>query len=139
MDTTQTIADALSRDRLARRTPAADDVSALSAWLHAIAPAHLSPVERIELAERLMTRRRFLIGAGALALGMITGCGPQGEAAAPTALLAPTTASATPPVVALDEFAGLAALALGVKPASVFLTFGYASAKAIMTPIRSSC
>jgi iron complex transport system substrate-binding protein len=34
-------------------------------------------------------------------------------------------------IVALDEFAGLAALTLGVKPASVFLTFGYTTAKAI--------
>lgn len=52
--------------------------------------AHLSPIKRIELAERLITRRRFLIGAGALALGMITGCGTQEQTAAPTATVATT-------------------------------------------------
>jgi iron complex transport system substrate-binding protein len=41
----------------------------------------------IDLAERL-TRRRFIIGAGALALSAITGCGPQEQAAVPTATLA---------------------------------------------------
>lgn len=34
-------------------------------------------------------------------------------------------------VVALDEFAGLSVLSLGVKPAQVFITFDYASAKAV--------
>jgi iron complex transport system substrate-binding protein len=53
---------------------------------------HLSLIERIELAERLITRRRFLVGAGALALGAITGCGAPEEQAA----VAPTaTSSAT--------------------------------------------
>ena len=39
----------------------------------------------IYLAEWLITRRRFLVGAGALGLGIITGCGSQDEAAVPTA------------------------------------------------------
>lgn len=46
--------------------------------------AHLSLIERVELAERL-TRRRFIIGAGALGLGLITSCGPGEQVAAPTA------------------------------------------------------
>ncbi|MCU0492908.1 MAG: ABC transporter substrate-binding protein [Chloroflexaceae bacterium] len=51
--------------------------------------AHLSQIERIELAERL-TRRRFIIGAGALGLGALVGCGPQEQAAVPTATVAAT-------------------------------------------------
>lgn len=59
---------------------------------------HFRPVEldeqhdldAIELAERL-TRRRFIVGAGALALGAITGCGSGEQAVAPTATQAPTT------------------------------------------------
>ncbi len=43
-----------------------------------------------ELVEHLITRRRFLIGAGGLALGAITGCGPGEQATAPTATPAPT-------------------------------------------------
>jgi iron complex transport system substrate-binding protein len=50
--------------------------------------AHLNQIERIELAEQL-TRRRFIIGAGALGLGVLTGCGPQEQAAVPTS--SPTT------------------------------------------------
>ncbi len=85
----------------------------------------------IELAERI-TRRRFLIGAGALAVGAITGCSAPGASAPTATVVVPRTASiATSALVALDEFAGLSALALGVKPASVFLTFGYASAKTV--------
>ncbi|GIV93214.1 MAG: ABC transporter substrate-binding protein [Chloroflexus sp.] len=50
----------------------------------------------------------------------------------PATSITPAAISSTAPtVVALDEFAGLSILALGVKPASVFLTFGYASAKAV--------
>ncbi len=120
IDATQTIATAPDLDRLTRRAPATDDLHRLADWLYA----------NDHLAERLISRRCFLIGAGALVLGATTGCGPQEQAAAPTALAAPT-ADATLPVVALDEFAGLSALVLGVKPASVFLTFGYASARAV--------
>ncbi len=130
IDATQTIATAPDLDRLTRRAPATDDLHRLADWLYANDHPHLSLIERIELAERLISRRCFLIGAGALVLGATTGCGPQEQAAAPTALAAPT-ADATLPVVALDEFAGLSALVLGVKPASVFLTFGYASARAV--------
>jgi len=49
--------------------------------------AHLSAVERIELADRLISRRRFLIGVGALVLA---GCGTQEQASAPTAMVAET-------------------------------------------------
>lgn len=55
--------------------------------VHHFQPAgldELHALDTIELAEQL-TRRRFIIGAGALALGAITGCGPQEQAAAPTA------------------------------------------------------
>lgn len=56
---------------------------------------HLSLIERVELAERL-TRRRFIIGAGALGLGLITGCGPGEQVAAPTATVAATRTATTP-------------------------------------------
>ncbi len=46
---------------------------------------NLHDLDSIELAEHLITRRRFPIGAGALGLGVITGCGPGEQAAAPTA------------------------------------------------------
>jgi iron complex transport system substrate-binding protein len=59
-------------------------IAELAAALRFHGAAHLSPIERVELAERL-TRRRFIIGAGALGLGLISGCGPQEQAAAPTA------------------------------------------------------
>lgn len=77
---TETADDAL--DTLANRAPATDNLIELATWLQASGAHHLSPIERIELAERLISRRRFLIGAGALGLGLMTGCGP---AAAPTA------------------------------------------------------
>jgi iron complex transport system substrate-binding protein len=70
--------DTLHLDSLAHRAPATDDHGA----------AHLSTIERIELAERLITRRRFLIGAGALVL---SACGVPGEQATePTATVATT-------------------------------------------------
>lgn len=68
---------------LARQAPATDDLVELADWLAAHGAAHLSAIERIELADWLITRRRFLIGAGALALGAITGCSAPG-ANAPT-------------------------------------------------------
>ncbi|MEM8529528.1 MAG: ABC transporter substrate-binding protein [Chloroflexota bacterium] len=80
-----TTSDNRNLDTLVHRAPATDDLLALADWLGTNGAAHLSPIERIELAERLITRRRFLIGAGALGLGVITGCGPEEEAAAPTA------------------------------------------------------
>ena len=79
--------DPRNLDTLARRAPATDDLLALAEWLAAHCPAHLSPIARIELAKRLITRRRFLVGAGALGLGIITGCGPDEEAAAPPATM----------------------------------------------------
>ena len=80
-----TTTDAGNLDTLARCAPATDDLLALADWLVAHGAAHLSAIERIELAERLITRRRFLIGAGALGLCVITGCGPEEAANAPTA------------------------------------------------------
>ncbi len=83
--------DTRALETLASRAPATDDLLELAAWLQANGSQQLSAIERIELAERLITRRRFLIGAGGLALGMIAGCGLQEEAAAPTAT--PSTAA----------------------------------------------
>lgn len=68
---------------------AALSVSELAEVLRGHGAAHLSPIERIELAERL-TRRRFISGAGALGLGLITGCGPGEQGAAPTATVGAT-------------------------------------------------
>jgi hypothetical protein len=84
--TTDTRTDDRALTALARRAPATDDLIELAAWLQSNGSHHLSAIERIELAERLITRRRFLIGAGAVGLGMIAGCGLQEEAAAPTAM-----------------------------------------------------
>ncbi|MCG8352664.1 MAG: ABC transporter substrate-binding protein [Chloroflexales bacterium] len=91
MTVDRTTTDAVDLDQLARRAPATDDLLQLADWLAAHGPAHLSAIARIELAEQLITRRRFLIGAGALGLGVITGCGPGEQAAAPTATLATRT------------------------------------------------
>ena len=61
-------------------------VDDLAAWLYDHGPAHLSVIERIELAERLITRRRFIIGAGVLLGAAALGaCGAGEQAAAPTA------------------------------------------------------
>ena len=79
-----TTTDILNLDHLARRAPATNDLLEMADWLATNGPTHLSTIARIELAERLITRRRFLIGAGAFGLGVITGCGGQ-----PTAENAP--------------------------------------------------
>ena len=102
-------------------------VNDLADWLYDHGAAHLNEIERIELAERLITRRRFLIGAGALGLGMITGCGADEEVAAPTATVA-TTRTVTDDtgtvveiparpqrIVAVNDLAGVRALALGAS------------------------
>ena len=86
-----TTTDAGDLDALARRAPATDDLLELADWLASNGAAHLSAIARIELAERLITRRRFLIGAGAVGLGMITSCGADEQAAAPTATVATRT------------------------------------------------
>ena len=86
MDTTDPFdLDAVDLTALARLDFATIRVHDLADWLASNGAAQLSPIERIELAERLITRRRFLIGAGALGLGVITGCGADEEATAPTA------------------------------------------------------
>ncbi|MEM8529523.1 MAG: iron-siderophore ABC transporter substrate-binding protein [Chloroflexota bacterium] len=106
-------------DALARRAPATDDLLELAVWLSTNGATHLSAIARIELAERLITRRRFLIGAGALSLGVITGCGAEEEVDAPTATTdgmrmfdhpllvdGPVRIPASPErIVALDPFA----------------------------------
>jgi len=68
IDIARTQADAHTLDALAHRAPKTADLRELATWLQVNGAAHLSAIERIELAERLVTRRRFLIGAGALAL-----------------------------------------------------------------------
>lgn len=116
---------------LAHRAPATNDLCALAVWLRAHGAAHLSPIEQIELAERLITRRRFLIGVGALVLA---GCGAP-SAGAPTATVASdgyprtitddsgtaVTIPARPQRVAVtDPLTGFEALlALGVAPVLV--------------------
>ena len=73
-------------DVLAHRAPATDDLLEMADWLAAHGAAHLSPIARIELAERLITRRRFLIGAGGLLGAAALGaCGTGEEVVAPTA------------------------------------------------------
>ncbi|MEM8529529.1 MAG: ABC transporter substrate-binding protein [Chloroflexota bacterium] len=82
----RTTTDVVEIDRLTRYAPATDDLLELADWLVAHGAAHLSAIARIELAERLITRRRFLIGAGALGIGVITGCSAdEQEAVTPTA------------------------------------------------------
>jgi iron complex transport system substrate-binding protein len=99
IDTTRTITDARTLDALACRAPAIDDLLELAAWLGDHGTTHLSHIERMELAERLITRRRFLIGAGGLALGALTGCGaPEKQASAPMA----TVASVGYPRIVID-------------------------------------
>lgn len=94
-------------------------------------PQELSELE-VELFENL-SRRRFITGSAGLIGGFVattsvlTGCSSTGPSSAPsTATNMPASA-----VVALDEFAGLSTLSLGIAPARVFLTFGYSSAKAV--------
>ncbi|MFC1464226.1 MAG: ABC transporter substrate-binding protein [Candidatus Brachytrichaceae bacterium NZ_4S206] len=83
----------------------------------------------IAMAHRI-TRRRF-IGAGGAAIGAaLVGCAAPPSATTPTPVPTPTAENALS-VVALDEFAGLAVLSLGIKPAQVFITFDYASAEAV--------
>lgn len=65
-------------------------------------------------------RRTFL--AGLAGSGLLAGCATPVPAAAP---------ATTERLVALDEFAGLAALSLGAVPAAVFDTFGYPASRAV--------
>lgn len=83
--TTHITRDGLNLDILARCVPGTDDLLEVADWLGANGSHHLSPIARIELAECVITRRRFLIGAGALGLGAIVGCGAAEQAGAPTA------------------------------------------------------
>ena len=53
-------------------------VDNLAAWLYDHGAAHLSQIERIELAERL-TRRRFIVGAGGLLGAVALGACGAGE------------------------------------------------------------
>ena len=74
----------VDRAALARLDLNAISVNDLATWLRDHGPAHLSDIERIELAERLITRRRFLVGAGALGAAALGACGASEEAVAPT-------------------------------------------------------
>ena len=138
IDTTRTTTTAApDLDTLARRAPATDDLLAVAEWLHDHGVAHLSAIERIELAERLITRRRFLIGTGALGLGVITGCGAEEQASAPTATvggtrtvehaLGTTEVPMEPQrIAALGVAAAEVALELGIEPiATVDQNFTY--------------
>ena len=122
-----TTTDAGDLDALARQAPTTDDLLKLADWLGTNGAAHLSAIARIELAERLITRRRFLIGAGVLGLGVITGCGAEEEAVAPTGtaemhtvvdaygneVVIPTNPQR---IIAADPTATVALLELGVVP-----------------------
>jgi iron complex transport system substrate-binding protein len=91
VDSVLTTTNVLDLDTLAHRAPATDDLLELAAWLRDHGAALGSAIERIELAERLITRRRFLVSAGALVLA---GCGVPG-ASTPTATPAPATTTRT--------------------------------------------
>ena len=72
-------------------------VDEIVAWLYDHGAAHLSQIERIELAERLLTRRRFIIGAGGLiGAAALSSCGAGEEAIVPMATVAATRTVATP-------------------------------------------
>jgi iron complex transport system substrate-binding protein len=102
---------------------------------------HYRPADSADMAldwfgSASLSRRRFLIGMGALGIGMVSGCSGAAPVSSPTPAATPTAQASPEPnpaaaVVALDEFAGLSVLSLGIKPASVFLTFGYGSAKTV--------
>ena len=95
--TTGTTTDMGNLDALAHQAPATDDLLQLADWLASNGAAHLSAIERIELAERLITRRRFIIGAGGLLGAAALGaCGVGEETAVPTATVAATRTVATP-------------------------------------------
>ncbi len=132
IDTSQTTPDVRDFDVLAHRAPATDDLLALVAWLYHHGAAHLSPIECIELAERI-TRRRFLMGAGALVLA---GCGAPGALAPQPAAVATrrvthvggeTEIPVNPQrIVALDHNTTEELIALGITPAGIlFNTTGF--------------
>ena len=74
----------VDRAALAQLDLATISVHDLAAWLYDHGAAHLSAIERIELAERL-TRRRFIIGAGGLLGAAALGaCGVSEEVTVPT-------------------------------------------------------
>ena len=77
--------DGLNRTALKYLDLATISVDDLADWLREHGAAHLSQIERIELAERL-TRRRFIVGAGGLLGAAALGaCGASEEVGAPTA------------------------------------------------------
>jgi hypothetical protein len=95
------IGDALFLARALSGKPQRNKQALKEAGMHRVRsyrPDALSAIEllalEIDLAE-LLTRRRCIIGTGALALGSVTGCGPDEQAAAPTATSAPATRSFT--------------------------------------------
>jgi ABC-type Fe3+-hydroxamate transport system substrate-binding protein len=97
-------------------------------------PTDLTDTELEILEFENLTRRRFIIGAGALGLGMLTGCGSGEQAAAPTATLVGSertiagvlgnTYTLSAPPTRLHASGGTDldnALALGVVPRSMEL------------------
>ena len=132
---TQSTTDAYDLDALVRHAPATDDLLELADWLAGHGTAHLSAIARIELAERLITRRRFIIRAGALGLGVITGCGPEEEPASPTAMVEGTRTvthefgtSKVPVepthVVVLHQSIAEVVVVLGVEPMAIGTDLG---------------
>ncbi|NJO83485.1 MAG: ABC transporter substrate-binding protein [Blastochloris sp.] len=120
---------------LASHSPAIDDLRELADWLAEHGADHLSAIERIELADWLITRRRFLIGAAALAVGAITGCGAPSGGASPAVIPdgwprtiehagGSLTLSAPPEriVVANAQFVRDDVLALNVEPVLLAVT-----------------
>ncbi|NJO83813.1 MAG: hypothetical protein HC828_14110 [Blastochloris sp.] len=100
----------------------------LAAWLRDHGPAQLSPIERIELAEKL-TRRRFITGAAGLTL---SACGAP-SASAPTATVAATTRMVEHSMGTIE---------IPVKPQRIvtlsFFELGWPLAQMGVTPIGNS-
>ena len=123
--TTGTTTDMGNLDALAHQAPATDDLLQLADWLTTNGAAHLSQIERIELAERL-NRRRFLIGAGGLLGGVaLAGCGQsppeQAQVDGPTRTVEHRLGTIEVPetpqrVVTLDPVSLQSAVATGVIP-----------------------
>ncbi|MCG8352300.1 MAG: iron-siderophore ABC transporter substrate-binding protein [Chloroflexales bacterium] len=117
----------VDRTALARLDLDTIKVDDLAAWLYDHGAAHLSAMERIELAERL-TRRRFIIGAGGLLGAAALGACGTGEQVADSTVttvatrtvehaLGTTEVPQNPQrVITLDPASTQSAVATGVTP-----------------------
>ena len=101
------------------------NVRDLADWLGDHGAAHLSAIVRIELAERLITRRRFLTGVGSVLGVALVGCGQstpeQAQVDGPTRTvehgLGTTEVPQTPQrVITLDPVSLQSAVATGLTP-----------------------